>query len=137
MKNQTAANPAYVNFLNFFDRTIPAVALEPFRREFGLDDTSAGLYVAAGIPLGYLTDRYNHHHDRPDYLERNNQRHRHCMELSRLWHHRDWRAIRHVRVKCDGRGTRSRDDRAFRAEGLHFAMLIVMPFGMPTPQQSR
>ena len=50
MKNQTAANPAYalillflVNFPNFFDRAISAVALEPFRREFGLDETSLGL----------------------------------------------------------------------------------------------
>jgi MFS family permease len=51
-----------VNFLNFFDRTIPAVALEPIRIEYKLDDTLLGLlgtsftliYAFAGVPLGYL-----------------------------------------------------------------------------------
>lgn len=51
-----------VNFLNFFDRVIPAVALEPTRHEFALDDTQPGLlftaftlvYAAAGGPFGRL-----------------------------------------------------------------------------------
>ncbi len=55
-----------INLLNFFDRTIPAVVLEPIRKEFGLDDTMLGLlgtsftliYALAGIPLGRLADRY-------------------------------------------------------------------------------
>ena len=32
-----------INFLNFFDRAIPAVVLEPIRKEFNLDDTWLGL----------------------------------------------------------------------------------------------
>ncbi|WP_330211942.1 spinster family MFS transporter [Pseudomonas sp. Z18(2022)] len=54
-----------VNFLNFFDRVIPAVVLEPIRKEFLLDDTMLGLlataftlvYAVAGVPIGRLTDR--------------------------------------------------------------------------------
>ena len=54
-----------INFLNFFDRTIPAVVLEPIRLEFGLTDTMLGLlgtaftlvYALAGLPLGRLSDR--------------------------------------------------------------------------------
>jgi predicted MFS family arabinose efflux permease len=54
-----------INFLNFFDRTIPAVVLEPIRAEFGLTDTMLGLlgtaftlvYALAGLPLGRLSDR--------------------------------------------------------------------------------
>lgn len=56
-----------INFLNFFDRAIPAVVLEPMRQEFGFSDTLAGLlataftliYAAAGIPLGRLADRWS------------------------------------------------------------------------------
>jgi predicted MFS family arabinose efflux permease len=74
VKQQANRNAAYtlvllflVNFLNFFDRTIPAVVLEPIRAEYKLDDTSLGLlgtaftliYAFAGIPLGYLSDRFN------------------------------------------------------------------------------
>ncbi|HEU4538897.1 MAG TPA: MFS transporter [Polyangiaceae bacterium] len=55
-----------INFLNFFDRTIPAVVLEPLRKEFALDDTALGLlgtsftlvYALAGLPLGRLADRW-------------------------------------------------------------------------------
>lgn len=54
-----------INFLNFFDRTIPAVVLEPIRKEFALNDTMLGLlgtaftliYALAGLPLGRLADR--------------------------------------------------------------------------------
>jgi MFS family permease len=54
-----------INFLNFFDRVIPAVVLEPIRKEFGLDDTMLGLlgtsftliYALAGLPLGRLSDK--------------------------------------------------------------------------------
>ncbi|OYT91728.1 MAG: MFS transporter, partial [Pseudomonas sp. PGPPP3] len=54
-----------VNFLNFFDRVLPAVVLEPLRKEFMLSDTMLGLlgtafvlvYAVAGIPLGRLADK--------------------------------------------------------------------------------
>lgn len=54
-----------INFLNFFDRALPGVVLEPLREEFGLSDTLLGLlgtafilvYALAGIPLGRLADR--------------------------------------------------------------------------------
>lgn len=54
-----------INFLNFFDRILPAVVLEPIRQEFALDDTLLGLlvtaftlvYAVAGIPLGQLADK--------------------------------------------------------------------------------
>lgn len=54
-----------INFLNFFDRALPGVVLEPIRKEFGLSDTLLGLlgtafilvYAVAGIPLGRLADR--------------------------------------------------------------------------------
>jgi len=54
-----------INFLNFFDRAIPAVVLEPIRKEFNLDDTWLGLlgtsftliYALAGLPLGRLSDK--------------------------------------------------------------------------------
>ena len=54
-----------INFLNFFDRSIPAVVLEPIRKEFDLNDTMLGLlatgftliYALAGLPLGRLADR--------------------------------------------------------------------------------
>jgi MFS family permease len=54
-----------INFLNFFDRTIPAVVLEPISQEFSLDDTMLGVlgtaftlvYALAGLPLGRLSDR--------------------------------------------------------------------------------
>ena len=54
-----------INFLNFFDRALPGVVLEPLRKEFGLSDTMSGLlgtafilvYAIAGIPLGRLADR--------------------------------------------------------------------------------
>jgi MFS family permease len=53
-----------VNLLNFFDRTIPSVVMEPIRQEFSLSDFQLGLlsasftlvYAIAGIPLGRLAD---------------------------------------------------------------------------------
>ncbi len=56
-----------INFLNFFDRMIPSVVLEPIRKEFNLDDTQLGMlataftliYAVAGLPLGRLADRAN------------------------------------------------------------------------------
>ncbi len=55
-----------VNFLNFFDRALPAILLEPMRREFALTDSMIGLLITAftlvyaimGIPLGRLADKY-------------------------------------------------------------------------------
>ncbi|MCP3137630.1 spinster family MFS transporter [Pyxidicoccus xibeiensis] len=52
------------NLLNFFDRTIPAIVIEPLRKEYGLSDLELGLvsaaftlvYAIAGIPLGKLAD---------------------------------------------------------------------------------
>lgn len=54
----------FVNLLNYFDRTIPAVVFEPMRHEFGLSDLELGIlggaftivYAIAGIPLGRLAD---------------------------------------------------------------------------------
>jgi predicted MFS family arabinose efflux permease len=59
-----------INLMNFFDRTIPAVVLEPIRKEFSLDDTALGIlgasftliYAVAGVPLGYLADRFRRTH---------------------------------------------------------------------------
>jgi MFS family permease len=52
------------NLLNFFDRTIPAIIIEPLRKEYALSDLQLGLvsaaftlvYAIAGIPLGKLAD---------------------------------------------------------------------------------
>ncbi len=59
-----------INFLNFFDRAIPAVVLEPIRKEFALNDTMLGMlatgftliYAVAGLPLGRLADRVKRTH---------------------------------------------------------------------------
>ncbi|HBS04034.1 MAG TPA: MFS transporter [Leptospiraceae bacterium] len=53
------------NLFNFFDRTIPAIIVEPVRKEWSLTDTQLGVisavftivYAIAGIPLGRLADR--------------------------------------------------------------------------------
>ena len=53
------------NVINFYDRTIPAVIVEPLKDEFGLSDTLIGLlggsftvvYAIAGVLLGRLADR--------------------------------------------------------------------------------
>lgn len=53
------------NVLNFYDRAVPAVVVEPVRREFGLTDTEIGIlsaafilvYAVAGILLGRMADR--------------------------------------------------------------------------------
>jgi hypothetical protein len=135
VKNQTAANPAYVNFPNFFDRTILAVALEPFRREFGLDDTSLGLYVAAGTSLGYLADRYN----------------RKVIITIALIVWSVMTGVTGIAWSFPGFGTivtgalsdmfarnamaaarAAEMTEAFHAEGLHSVILFVVPFGMLT-----
>jgi len=54
----------FVNLLNFIDRTIPSVVLEPIRKEFDLTDTQLGvlgtaftlIYAIVGLPLGRLAD---------------------------------------------------------------------------------
>ncbi|MFD5143970.1 spinster family MFS transporter [Streptomyces sp. NPDC058401] len=53
------------NLLNFYDRALPSVVLEPIKEEFGLDDTQVGILASAfvlvaalaGVPLGRLADR--------------------------------------------------------------------------------
>lgn len=53
------------NIVNFYDRTIPAVIVEPLKDEFGLSDTMIGVlggsftivYAIAGVLLGRLADR--------------------------------------------------------------------------------
>lgn len=53
------------NLLNFYDRALPAVVLEPIKNEYGLDDTQVGVLASAfvlvaaiaGVPLGRLADR--------------------------------------------------------------------------------
>ncbi|MBM7060526.1 MFS transporter [Pseudomonas sp. UL073] len=52
------------NLFNFFDRTIPAIIIEPIRLEWHLSDLQIGLvgtaftviYAIAGIPLGRMAD---------------------------------------------------------------------------------
>jgi len=52
------------NLFNFFDRTIPAIIIEPIRHEWGLSDLQLGLigtaftlvYAIAGVPLGRMAD---------------------------------------------------------------------------------
>jgi len=52
------------NLFNFFDRTIPAIIIEPIRMEWDLSDLQLGLigtaftivYAIAGVPLGRMAD---------------------------------------------------------------------------------
>lgn len=52
------------NLFNFFDRAVPAIVLEPIRKEWNLSDFQLGfitaaftiVYAIAGIPLGRLAD---------------------------------------------------------------------------------
>ncbi len=52
------------NLFNFFDRAVPAIVLEPMRKEWSLSDLQLGIisaaftvvYAVAGIPLGRLAD---------------------------------------------------------------------------------
>jgi len=52
------------NLFNFFDRTIPAIIIEPIRLEWSLSDFQIGLigtaftivYALAGVPLGRMAD---------------------------------------------------------------------------------
>ncbi len=52
------------NLFNFFDRAVPAILLEPIRKEWSLSDFQLGLiaaaftviYALAGIPLGRMAD---------------------------------------------------------------------------------
>jgi len=52
------------NMFNFFDRTIPAIIIEPIRMEWSLSDLQLGLigtaftivYAIAGVPLGRMAD---------------------------------------------------------------------------------
>lgn len=56
---------ALANLLNFYDRTLPAIVVEPIKDEFGLTDTQIGVlsaaftvvYAVAGIALGRMADR--------------------------------------------------------------------------------
>lgn len=69
--NQQASNAWRILFLlflanlfNFFDRTIPAIIIEPIRMEWSLSDLQLGLigtaftivYAIAGLPLGRMAD---------------------------------------------------------------------------------
>lgn len=70
-QSQQAANAWRILFLlflanlfNFFDRTIPAIIIEPIRLEWSLSDFQIGLvgtaftlvYAIAGVPLGRMAD---------------------------------------------------------------------------------
>ncbi|HLA31954.1 MAG TPA: MFS transporter [Pseudomonas sp.] len=70
-QSQQAANAWRILFLlflanlfNFFDRTIPAIIIEPIRLEWSLSDFQIGLigtaftlvYAMAGVPLGRMAD---------------------------------------------------------------------------------
>jgi MFS family permease len=72
MQNSTQAANAWrilfllflANLFNFFDRTIPAIIIEPIRLEWHLSDFQIGLigtaftivYAIAGLPLGRMAD---------------------------------------------------------------------------------
>ena len=72
MQNSTQAANAWrilfllflANLFNFFDRTIPAIIIEPIRMEWHLSDFQLGIigtaftivYAIAGLPLGRLAD---------------------------------------------------------------------------------
>ncbi|GAA3294649.1 MFS transporter [Streptomyces cinereospinus] len=53
------------NLLNYYDRALPSVVLEPIKDEYGLGDTEVGVLASAfvlvaavaGVPLGRLADR--------------------------------------------------------------------------------
>lgn len=55
-----------INFMNFFDRQIAGVLLEPIRIEFGMNDAASAwvntaftlIYAVVGVPLGRLTDTW-------------------------------------------------------------------------------
>ncbi len=55
----------FANILNFYDRTMPAMLVESFKEDFGLNDGQIGLlssgftvvYAVAGIFLGRMADR--------------------------------------------------------------------------------
>ncbi|MFM9376997.1 spinster family MFS transporter [Gordonia sp. VNK21] len=57
---------AAVNTINFYDRALPAILIEPVKDEFGLSDTQVGVvsasfivvYAVAGIWLGRLADTH-------------------------------------------------------------------------------
>jgi predicted MFS family arabinose efflux permease len=58
----------FVNILNYLDRSIIAILVEPIKRELALTDTQVGLltgfafasvFAIAGVPLGRLADRGN------------------------------------------------------------------------------
>ncbi len=52
------------NLFNFFDRAVPAIVIEPIRKEWGLSDLQIGMIAAAftvvygiaGLPLGRMAD---------------------------------------------------------------------------------
>jgi len=72
MQNSTQAANAWrilfllflANLFNFFDRTIPAIIIEPIRMEWHLSDFQLGIigtaftlvYAIAGLPLGRMAD---------------------------------------------------------------------------------
>ena len=79
LQNQTAARPSIRRYyvlalltviyaLNFLDRTIFNVLIEPIKKEFALSDTTMGLlagfgfvlfYSVLGIPIARIADRFN------------------------------------------------------------------------------
>lgn len=72
MQNSTQAENSWrilfllflANLSNFFDRTIPAIIIEPTRMEWHLSDFQLGIigtaftivYAIAGLPLGRMVD---------------------------------------------------------------------------------
>lgn len=54
------------NLVNFYDRTIPAVVVDPLKEQFGLSDSAIGVlggsftivYAVAGVFIGRLADRH-------------------------------------------------------------------------------
>jgi MFS family permease len=56
---------ALANLVNFYDRTVPAIVVEPLKAEFGFSDVQIGVlsgaftvvYAVAGLVLGRMADR--------------------------------------------------------------------------------
>src|SRR3981189_2003663 len=67
-RSHVLGRPTFVHALNFLDRTIFNVLIEPIKKEFALSDTTMGLlagfgfvlfYSLLGIPIARIADRLN------------------------------------------------------------------------------
>ena len=120
--------------LNFLDRTIFNVLIEPIKKEFALSDTTMGLlagfgfvlfYSVLGIPIARLADRFNRRNivaDRAGVLERDDGLLRHGAKRGDAGagaHRRRHRRIRrHARLAVDHRRSLQQERTPARARHL-------------------